>query len=379
MQFVKLPCFCFDIISHYLRPPAPVQMNGVLNLAILWVTNAAVTGRHAVVGRYPEFPARPARPSDMRQKRIVWISSISLHPRCSSALHYLEQYEIALISWNETQSWAFDPHLICHVPEKEDLDVEVQERLKRLEKRGAKLIFHRLSFLDRLTEKLERESVKDVDAECVAGTFARLEIPSILTRSDILERHDRRYALYTDSDVIWWRKVSMNEFMASIPSQKFSVAYTGQISKEEGPINTGVILMNLQNLNKDMPAMLDFMFNAFQLSSALDQGVMNRFYDENAGRLEWSVKWNYRMFWDGREPVAIVHYWAIKPSDALDCWIKKRSLTDCPAIEKGLIPDQLQEDYQQHALEIAETQDHRLSFMKQVMLKYKKYREQCDA
>lgn len=263
--------------------------------------------------------------------------------------------------------------------EQEDLDVEVQERLKRLEKRGAKLIFHRLSFLDRLTEKLERERVKDFDAECVAGTFARLEIPSILTRSDILERHDRRYALYTDNDVIWWRKVSMNEFMASIPSQKFSVAYTGQISKEEGPINTGVILMNLQNLNKDMPAMLDFMFNAFQLSSALDQGVMNRFYDENAGRLKWSVKWNYRMFWDGREPVAIVHYWAIKPSDALDCWIKKRSLTDCPAIEQGLIPNQLQEDYQQHALEIAETQDHRLSFMKQVMLKYKKYREQCDA
>lgn len=255
--------------------------------------------------------------------------------------------------------------------EQEDLDVEVQERLKRLEKRGAKLIFHRLSFFDRLTEKLERERVKDFDAECVAGTFARLEIPSILTRSDILERHDRRYALYTDTDVIWWRKVSMNEFMASIPSQKFSVAYTGQISKEEGPINTGVILMNLQNLNKDMPAMLDFMFNAFQLSSALDQGVMNRFYDENAGRLKWSVKWNYRMFWDGREPVAIVHYWAIK--------IKKRSLTDCPAIEQGLIPNQLQEDYQQHALEIAETQDHRLSFMKQVMLKYKKYREQCDA
>jgi hypothetical protein len=34
------------------RPPAPVQMNGVLNLAILWVTNAAVTGRHAVVATW---------------------------------------------------------------------------------------------------------------------------------------------------------------------------------------------------------------------------------------------------------------------------------------------------------------------------------------
>ena len=37
-----------------------------------------------------------------------------------------------------------------------------------------------------------------------------------------------------------------------------------------------------------------------------------------------------RMFWDGKDHVAIVHYWAIKPSDALDCWIKKRSLKKCP-------------------------------------------------
>jgi hypothetical protein len=36
------------------------------------------------------------------------------------------------------------------------------------------------------------------------------------------------------------------------------------------------------------------------------------------------------MFWDGKDHVAIVHYWAIKPSDALDCWIKKRSLKKCP-------------------------------------------------
>eukprot|EP00438_Fugacium_kawagutii_P034764 Skav225376 [mRNA] locus=scaffold329:332521:332730:+ [translate_table: standard] len=27
------------------------------------------------------------------------------------------------------------------------------------------------------------------------------------------------------------------------------------------------------------------------------------------------------MFWNGREPVAIVHYWGIKPSKGIDCWM----------------------------------------------------------
>ena len=37
----------------------------------------------------------------------------------------------------------------------------------------------------------------------------------------------------------------MNEFMSSIPSSKFSLAYTGQVRREEGPLNTGVLLVKL--------------------------------------------------------------------------------------------------------------------------------------
>ena len=40
-------------------------------------------------------------------------------------------------------------------------------------------------------------------------------------------------------------EVSMNEFMSSIPSKKFSLAYTGQVRREEGPLNTGVLLVKL--------------------------------------------------------------------------------------------------------------------------------------
>lgn len=310
------------------------------------------------------------------QKKIVWASGLSVHPRCSKTDHYLDQYEIALISWHETENKAFDPYLICHVPEegREALDDQIEERLQHLERMGAKLIFHRLSFIDRLAEKLQTEAEEDSDPECIAGTFLRLEIPRILSGLP-LQRHDRSYALYTDQDILWWRKVSMNEFMSSIPSSKFSLAYTGQVRREEGPLNTGVLLVNLPIYRKDLPALPNFMFGDFQISTAWDQGVLNKFYDENVGRLRWSVKWNYRMFWDGKDHVAIVHYWAIKPSDALDCWIKKRSLKKCPDIDLGMIPDSLREKFQQQALKMAEKDDHKLSFMKEVMLKYKKYEQ----
>ena len=36
------------------------------------------------------------------QKKIVWASGLSVHPRCSKTDHYLDQYEIALISWHAT-------------------------------------------------------------------------------------------------------------------------------------------------------------------------------------------------------------------------------------------------------------------------------------
>jgi hypothetical protein len=53
-------------------------------------------------------------------------------------------------------------------------------------------------------------------------------------------------------------------------------------------------IRNLPIYKKDLPALLNFMFGDFQISTAWDQGVLNKFYDENVGRLRWSVKWNYR-------------------------------------------------------------------------------------
>ena len=57
-----------------------------------------------------------------------------------------------------------------------------------------------------IARKLQTEAEEDSDPECIAGTFLRLEIPRILSGLP-LQRHDRSYALYTDQDILWWRKV----------------------------------------------------------------------------------------------------------------------------------------------------------------------------
>ena len=63
-----------------------------------------------------------------------------------------------------------------------------------------------LTTIPGIVRKLKAEAKEDSDPECIAGTFLRLEIPHILSKVP-LQRHDRSYALYTDQDILWWRKV----------------------------------------------------------------------------------------------------------------------------------------------------------------------------
>ena len=59
-------------------------------------------------------------------------------------------------------------------------------------------------------------------------------------------------------------------------------------------------------------------------------------------------RWNYKMFWDGRDHVAIVHLWGVRPSEGLSCWIRTRDQSRCPPIDQGMIPSQ--KDYLQDVL-----------------------------
>ena len=301
---------------------------------------------------------------------------MSMGLNCSRG-KFLDEYEVALLSWKETENWAFDPHLAVHLPaneSRETLPKAIQMQLQRFQDMGAKVIFHRLSFLDLEKERFNSSPEKargvNLDMECLAGAYLRLEIPKVLEEAQLLEpRHHQKYLLWTDCDIMWWRQVLLDEFLQSIPSHKFSVAMSGQLWKTEGPVNDGVMLMNIPNYKQDMFRIMDYI-NSSQRWPGADQHTLNSFYDEHPGRSDWSVEWNYRMFWDGSEKVAIVHFWGVKPSKGLDCWIQRHGMEECPPIARGLIPAELQSKFQNAALEMA--LENNLTFLKPVVSWYKR-------
>lgn len=321
-------------------------------------------------------PAVPAVQAVVDLKQVMWLSSVSLASACTSREAYLEQYEVALLSWKETNNSAFDPHLLVHLPANvtDSLPKSIQMRLDRFKHMGVHVVFHSLSFLDALKKNLhDMRPTDDLDADCVAASFLRLELPKTISQRKLLRpHHNQDYVLWTDCDIMWWRTVSMSEFLSNVPTHKFSLAFSGQALKEHSPVNAGVMLMDLKNYQQDMPKLLASITTT-EHKPGLDQAVVYRFYEEHPGLSGWSVIWNYRMFWNGREAVAIVHYWGLKPSAGLDCWIHRRSLVGCPPIEKGLIPEDRRLQFQRQALDIAMREDHKLIFMKKALQRYKKY------
>eukprot|EP00438_Fugacium_kawagutii_P015228 Skav206120 [mRNA] locus=scaffold172:195548:196618:+ [translate_table: standard] len=312
-----------------------------------------------------------ALPHSVDSKQVLWLTGVSLASRCDHDT-YLDQYEIALLSWKNSNNSAFDPYLMIHLPAGEVLPESTRNRLGRFEQIGGHVVFHTLSVIDDLKANLHSmRQTDDVEADCVAGSFLRLEIPRIVSEQNLLQaHHNKDYVLCTDSDIMWWRKVPVQEFLSGVPSQKFSVAFSGQAFKENSPVNVGVMLMDLKNYQQDMVKLLASIPSSV---SGLDQAVIHQFYQHHPGQSAWSVIWNYRMFWNGRDPVAIVHYWGLKPSKGLDCFIERRNLMGCPPIEGGLIPTGQRQQFQMQALELALSEDHQLSFMKQAVLRYQKF------
>lgn len=305
-------------------------------------------------------------------KQVLWLTGVSLASRCDHDT-YLDQYEIALLSWKNTNNSAFDPYLMVHLPAGEVLPESTHNRLGRFKQIGGHVIFHTLSFIDDLKANLHNlRQTDDVDADCIAGSFLRLEAPRIVSEQKMLQaHHNKDYVLCTDSDIIWWRKVPVKEFLLGVPSQKFSLAFSGQAFKENTPVNVGVMLMDLKNYQQDMPKLLASIPSG--TVSGLDQALIHQFYEHHPGQSAWSVIWNYRMFWNGRDPVAIVHYWGLKPSKGLDCFMERRNLMGCPPIDGGLIPAGQQQQLQMQAMEVALSEDHQLNFMKHAVLRYKKF------
>ena len=310
-----------------------------------------------------------------KPKPVLWIATISLAPTCSNTDYYLDQYEILLLSWQRSNNTLFSPCFVVHTLEEQELSTHIVSRLQRLRQQGARVVFHRLSFIEDL-----KNTPHHIDIECQAGSFLRLDAPKFFPK----KKFDR-YAdlmLYTDLDTMWLRHIDRQEFQHLLPRTKFTVAYGSQLKMREGPINDGVVVFNLTNFREVQPLMLSHAFGlmpgknytrmSVMLGDSNDQGMLNHFFDETPmpeGRAFLRDEWNYKSFWGSSKKAVILHYWGVKPSQGLKCWMETRDYDNCPDIDGGLIP-QSQRDLQRHALDMAEERDSNLTFLRKVLDTY---------
>lgn len=179
-----------------------------------------------------------------------------------------------------------EPHFIY--------DGEPDELTDWLEKRGVKIIYHRVSFYD-LLKKTYPADVLSIPA----GAFLRCEIPR-------LERDDE-IVLYTDCDVLFLKEVN---FENSPHPEYFSCS--SQFNKcDFSDFNTGVMFMNVKKLAESHDEFVKFIASNIGNLVSFDQGAYQRFYGRKNEPLD--VKFNHKPYWGIDEKSVILHYHGPKP------------------------------------------------------------------
>jgi lipopolysaccharide biosynthesis glycosyltransferase len=177
------------------------------------------------------------------------------------------------------------------------------EFTKGMESLGVTVIRHRLSFFDRL-QIAQREQMPEWPhyMRTAAGAFLRLDIPRVEFEDD--------FVLYTDCDVMFTNSIDLNFCRPEI----FAVA--GQFEKKSyySDMNSGVMLINVQRIRRDLPALVDFLCNNFYDVHGYDQELLRLFYNARWDPL--SACYNWKPYWGGSDKANIVHFHGPKPAAA---------------------------------------------------------------
>lgn len=133
------------------------------------------------------------------------------------------------------------------------------------------------------------------------GAYLRTEIPTLGLPDTFI--------LYTDCDVIFLRQP---KFLESLP-RYFASAPETHLG-EYADLNTGVMLMNLDQLRQDWPRLREFIVQNFETFTAYDQGAYREFYKDRYDLLPPETNW--KPYWGQNESAEIIHFHGPKPKSA---------------------------------------------------------------
>ncbi len=196
---------------------------------------------------------------------------------------------VAVTVQSSIKNTSLSTHLIYDGP--------LTDYIRQLQDLGCTIIQHELSFKGRLRDACKKNSV---NFNVASGAFLRLDIP--------LLDHGNGYAIYTDVDVMFRSDPDLSELTPDI------MAAAPEMNIENyDHINSGVLLINLPGLRKELPAFIDRIIDGGMKTSSgdpYDQGHINDFFRGRLHRLDPHLNW--KPYWGFNDKASIVHWHGVK-------------------------------------------------------------------
>lgn len=190
------------------------------------------------------------------------------------------------------------------------------DRTKWFEKMGGVVLYHKLSFFHMMQDAVAAGK-RDSNWLLYDGAYARLDAPHLSKGIRPLfdpEVFELEYIFYTDVDVIFFKDVTT----CSLAKPRY-VMYGPETVKGH-PFNTGVMLMNVSAVLEEHDALLAFAREKAFDFVALDQGMLNEFYEGRITPLP--DEFNWKVYWGRNPDIHILHFHGPKPAEACyQCFI----------------------------------------------------------
>jgi hypothetical protein len=200
-----------------------------------------------------------------------------------------------------------------------------------LESHDVKIIFHTPKWIPKI-EAVVNSEVGRINTRWsplygssvgLVSTFLRLDLPLLLSP----EEHGP-LVLYTDTDVMFRRMVTFDDFVAkgtNAAPDYFIMGTEGgrrYHKKKAGNINAGVMLINLSNMRITYDDFVEWVFSSKNMARGLhfgsygpgDQGAYNEYYVNKFPIVE-SPLFNWKPYWGWNDKACIVHFHGAKPVD----------------------------------------------------------------
>jgi hypothetical protein len=166
-----------------------------------------------------------------------------------------------------------------------------------------------------LFDELKKIAAKRQDENYLgigAGAFLRTEIPKVTKDLGFTDN----YVLYTDLDVMFLREVT--DELEKMSPRYFAVAPEFN-TKDYKLMNSGVMLMNLENLRKNDEVFRDFMQREIEslVDKSWDQGAYIEFYRGKYWGFKWDklpAEFNWKTYWKDFSKAGIIHFHGPKPT-----------------------------------------------------------------